>query len=162
MRNDIILKYNAFTGCFLFHFASLVPCPATCLHLLDSTSRRTERMRLSNVPILTQEICSSRSWRGTAAVRTASPQSVSCAQRRGYTPVRAMMGTSPLHALLPISVLTDSYKATHFMQYPDTKKMVAVSAPAAIQPITATRRLPRCAVLLFLDGCLRRTCSSTL
>ncbi len=29
---------------------------------------------------------------------------------------------------LPISVLTDSYKTTHYLQYPDCKKMVAVSA----------------------------------
>ena len=28
---------------------------------------------------------------------------------------------------LPISVLTDSYKATHFLQSPEAKKMVAVS-----------------------------------
>jgi hypothetical protein len=28
---------------------------------------------------------------------------------------------------IPISVLTDSYKASHFLQYPTSKKMVAVS-----------------------------------
>jgi hypothetical protein len=28
---------------------------------------------------------------------------------------------------LPITILTDSYKATHFLQYPDATKMVAVS-----------------------------------
>lgn len=27
---------------------------------------------------------------------------------------------------LPISILTDSYKTTHFLQYPDSQKMVAV------------------------------------
>lgn len=27
--------------------------------------------------------------------------------------------------LIPIAVLTDSYKATHFLQYPECKKMVA-------------------------------------
>ena len=31
-------------------------------------------------------------------------------------------------SLLPISILTDSYKTTHFLQYPDSQKMVAVSA----------------------------------
>lgn len=29
---------------------------------------------------------------------------------------------------VPISVLTDSYKATHFLQYPKATKMVAVSS----------------------------------
>lgn len=28
---------------------------------------------------------------------------------------------------IPISVMTDSYKASHFLQYPTSKKMVAVS-----------------------------------
>jgi hypothetical protein len=34
----------------------------------------------------------------------------------------------PVHAMsgLPISVLTDSYKASHFLQYPEAQKMVAV------------------------------------
>jgi hypothetical protein len=35
-----------------------------------------------------------------------------------------------LASALPISVLTDSYKATHYLQYPAAKEMVAVSAPA--------------------------------
>lgn len=30
---------------------------------------------------------------------------------------------------VPISLLTDSYKAAHYLQYPDCKKMVAVSSP---------------------------------
>lgn len=30
-------------------------------------------------------------------------------------------------SLLPISILTDSYKTTHFLQYPQSRKMVAVS-----------------------------------
>lgn len=37
---------------------------------------------------------------------------------------------SRLASALPISVLTDSYKATHYLQYPDAKKMVAVRARA--------------------------------
>lgn len=32
---------------------------------------------------------------------------------------------------LPISVLTDSYKTTHYLQYPACKKMVAVRLPGA-------------------------------
>ncbi len=32
-----------------------------------------------------------------------------------------------LSSWLPISVLTDSYKTTHFVQYPEAQKMVAVS-----------------------------------
>ena len=31
-------------------------------------------------------------------------------------------------AFLPLGVLTDSYKASHFLQYPPSKQMVAVSA----------------------------------
>lgn len=31
-----------------------------------------------------------------------------------------------VHDYIPISVLTDSYKASHFVQYPDATKMVAV------------------------------------
>ena len=35
---------------------------------------------------------------------------------------------SPMNVLnVPISVMTDSYKATHYQQYPDATKMVAVS-----------------------------------
>lgn len=34
---------------------------------------------------------------------------------------------SLLSDYLPISILTDSYKATHFLQYPEAKQMVAVS-----------------------------------
>jgi hypothetical protein len=33
-----------------------------------------------------------------------------------------------LASLLPISVLTDSYKATHYLQYPSARTMVAVSS----------------------------------
>lgn len=39
----------------------------------------------------------------------------------------------PLQLMLPISLLTDSYKTTHFLQYPKSRKMVAVSACAASQ-----------------------------
>ena len=37
---------------------------------------------------------------------------------------------------LPISILTDSYKASHFLQYPEARKMVAVRrvCPAAPHP----------------------------
>ena len=31
-------------------------------------------------------------------------------------------------SLLPISVLADSYKATHYLQYPSARTMVAVSS----------------------------------
>jgi hypothetical protein len=33
---------------------------------------------------------------------------------------------SLLSDFLPISILTDSYKTTHFLQYPESRKMVAV------------------------------------
>lgn len=40
-------------------------------------------------------------------------------------------GSAPLPPLLtdwlPISILTDSYKTTHYLQYPQCTKMVAVS-----------------------------------
>ena len=35
-----------------------------------------------------------------------------------------------MHAsLVPISLLSDSYKASHYLQYPDCKQMVAVCTP---------------------------------
>lgn len=40
----------------------------------------------------------------------------------------SMAACSPL-MLLPMGILTDSYKASHFLQYPAAKKMVAVSFP---------------------------------
>lgn len=42
--------------------------------------------------------------------------------RTGAVACRAMLPVG-----VPISVLTDSYKATHFLQYPKAQKMVAVS-----------------------------------
>jgi hypothetical protein len=38
----------------------------------------------------------------------------------------SMAACSPM-LMLPMGVLTDSYKASHFLQYPQAKKMVAVS-----------------------------------
>jgi hypothetical protein len=37
-----------------------------------------------------------------------------------------MAACSPI-MMLPMGVLTDSYKASHFLQYPQARKMVAVS-----------------------------------
>jgi hypothetical protein len=37
------------------------------------------------------------------------------------------MASSNPALCIPISVMTDSYKASHFLQYPTSKKMVAVS-----------------------------------
>jgi len=51
---------------------------------------------------------------------TARPATASPAGATTTTP-------SLLSDYLPISILTDSYKATHFLQYPEAKKMVAVS-----------------------------------
>jgi len=51
---------------------------------------------------------------------TARPAAASPAGATAKTP-------SLLSDYLPISILTDSYKATHFLQYPEAKKMVAVS-----------------------------------
>lgn len=39
---------------------------------------------------------------------------------------QAMASCNP-SLCVPISVMTDSYKASHFLQYPASKKMVAVS-----------------------------------
>lgn len=39
---------------------------------------------------------------------------------------QAMASCNPA-LFIPISVMTDSYKASHFLQYPKSKKMVAVS-----------------------------------
>lgn len=45
-------------------------------------------------------------------------------------PLSVILGPAAA-AAVPISVLTDSYKATHFLQYPGAKKMVAVSVGVA-------------------------------
>ena len=47
-----------------------------------------------------------------------------------------------LASALPISVLTDSYKATHYLQYPAAKEMVAVSALLGRSPICLQHRAP--------------------
>lgn len=41
------------------------------------------------------------------------------------SPVLGVLGA------VPVSVLTDSYKASHYLQYPDTSKMVAVRCMGA-------------------------------
>ena len=38
----------------------------------------------------------------------------------------AMDAAEPLLSFLPMSILTDSYKTTHYLQYPESRKMVAV------------------------------------
>ncbi len=43
--------------------------------------------------------------------------------------------TAMLPVGVPISVLTDSYKATHFLQYPKAQKMVAVSLALTTRPL---------------------------
>jgi hypothetical protein len=40
--------------------------------------------------------------------------------------------------LLPMGILTDSYKASHFLQYPAAKKMVAVSFPPVSNPLATS------------------------
>lgn len=53
----------------------------------------------------------------------------SCAEHARSRHVKSEAHTpEPVLSLLPISILTDSYKTTHFLQYPDSQKMVAVSA----------------------------------
>ena len=37
-----------------------------------------------------------------------------------------MASSMHIHDIVPVSVLTDSYKASHYLQYPDAKRMVAV------------------------------------
>lgn len=46
----------------------------------------------------------------------------------------AMEAAEPLLSLLPISILTDSYKTTHYLQYPESSKMVAVRVCVALLP----------------------------
>jgi hypothetical protein len=50
------------------------------------------------------------------------------------------MSCNPLLAV-PMGVMTDSYKASHFLQYPDALKMVAVSTDADV--ISSNRRRRR-------------------
>lgn len=40
-----------------------------------------------------------------------------------------------VHDYIPISVLTDSYKASHFVQYPDASKMVAVRVSSLLDQL---------------------------
>ena len=74
--------------------------------------------------------------RGTGSlVHTVLP----CGLRRAFPPVLSRARRAPVFTMgssaaisnlahwLPITILTDSYKATHFLQYPDATKMVAVS-----------------------------------
>ena len=45
-----------------------------------------------------------------------------------------------VHSLVPISVLTDSYKISHHLQYPAATKMVAVSFwSCQVQPCSSLR-----------------------
>jgi hypothetical protein len=57
---------------------------------------------------------------------------------------------------VPISVLTDSYKASHYAQYPATKKMVAVRPPLLLWPLwlrwPCMRPGMRAVVLLLAAG----------
>lgn len=74
---------------------------------------------------LTPRVCAAAAANGnsngnsSSSVTAAPPQ-----QQRAPQP-----GAAPplLTHWLPIAVLTDSYKTTHFVQYPDARKMVAVS-----------------------------------
>ena len=50
----------------------------------------------------------------------------------------AMEAAEPLLSLLPISILTDSYKTTHYLQYPESSKMVAVRVCVASLPYRST------------------------
>ena len=46
----------------------------------------------------------------------------------------AMDATEPLLSFLPMSILTDSYKTTHYLQYPESRKMVAVRLCVTAMP----------------------------
>jgi hypothetical protein len=52
------------------------------------------------------------------------------ASGRVLVPAAAAQAAAPslLTDYLPIAVLTDSYKTTHYLQYPSCSKMVAVGA----------------------------------
>ena len=52
---------------------------------------------------------------------------------RSLYPTAQPPAVEPLQLMLPISLLTDSYKTTHFLQYPKSRKMVAVSPCALSQ-----------------------------
>ena len=52
-----------------------------------------------------------------------------------------------LTSWLPISILTDSYKPTHYLQYPPCTKMVAVRRPllpAACRAVWVLPLMPAC------------------
>ncbi len=55
----------------------------------------------------------------------------------------------PLLSLVPISVLTDSYKTTHYMQYPESRKMVAVCDLAVSEDLTVTNWLCPSKIVVF-------------
>lgn len=50
----------------------------------------------------------------------------------------SMAAASPM-LFLPMGVLTDSYKASHFLQYPEARKMVAVSVCLLVCPLWCVR-----------------------
>ena len=58
---------------------------------------------------------------------TSSPPQAEAGSDAPAAPPASAAPPALLTSWLPISILTDSYKATHFLQYPPSSKMVAVS-----------------------------------
>lgn len=66
----------------------------------------------------------------------------------------SMAACSPL-MLLPMGIMTDSYKASHFLQYPQARKMVAVSQTTHSQQLASCFDLSSsaCTAVGLLIGC---------
>ena len=97
---------------------------------------------------------SSASSSGVAGSTTPSPHSAPVPQPSSGR--RAQPGTMSV----PISVLTDSYKATHFLQYPGAIKMVAVGRRVKCAPVYSLIASPHachaCAALFLVWRVPRR------
>lgn len=69
---------------------------------------------------------------------------------------RVVAMVSPILNMVPVSVMSDSYKATHFLQYPGTNKMVAVSLCCVVPCMRThllTCRLPMLHYRLLVPAC---------
>jgi len=75
-----------------------------------------------------QHLCSSARALSTACAAIGNGHTTS-SNNGGSSSSGSMAGAAPF--MIPMGVLTDSYKASHFLQYPEARKMVAVSAIAS-------------------------------
>ena len=108
----------------------------------------------------------------TRAMQRQQPTGSAQAEAGSAAPAAPLASAAAPHLLsswLPISILTDSYKATHFLQYPQSSKMVAVSGPLCLPACNNTSLCcqptgqvvaPTAAALALLAWCWCACCCS--